>query len=816
MSKILESALKNPRQRNLDDDIRLMAGSMLTYSSLMNNNQEGMETQAVTIVARQQRSKLLGCLMLPLAFMYFILFSASIMLHEDISDVYMIESEMRSQMDDIFSEVESIDGLWDALQGPFAEVFFKQTDMYNRPLAKSTSNENWGDWGRVNVYHQIQGAVRFQQTRRNARNFGKQFVCNSVISCFLCRSNRGFQPAANAPAGAEVASIDCGSWAPTRRLANETQEMDRRLSLMQPPLLSSLPKESEDEINIFRMYMYPGESMAESSERLQYFRTRNWLDEDSQVLALRLYMLNSELGQPNLEQVTLKFFFSDGGSVFYTRDFQAIFFDVFPNSLSMVVDGFFFLILCFTGVLQVIVMWRMLRDRKVVTYIADIRTLLELVVIAGGIFFCYQFYAVYRTKGLMTDIMTDIRGYGWNIRDANQAVIEKLFDTGANAADDILSLRLLAANYTLILTFRFFVNFQAQPQLAIIIKTLGSLMVEIIHFIVVFIPTILIYVTSATLLFGRRIEDVSTFWGSLGYIFRMAQEGEYDWDGLQAENYWSSALWIWSFVVFVNMLLINLLIAIILDTYKEVQKAQVSREAVWNTLGQFWHRLVYLRRWVSELEISNKCSEKYHPDLLEKETLKEFFPNMPQCQVDLVFSDSADQMKIQSNKDIHTQNLLKMAGSLMDSVSAVNRALHTVNTEESQDSLQSWMVGKKVPSALSASKVATQGGTVPLVHKGSQPPRLVDPFKVDEEEGEEVPEGEKLENNVETEVNELNAETKVETEEISEEEWRPLWQRELDGMLKAQRGWLLNAGWHLEQLNAVLRQRAKQLGASAR
>lgn len=60
----------------------------------------------------------------------------------------------------------------------------------------------------------------------------------------------------------------------------------------------------------------------------------------------------------------------------------------------------------------------------------------------------------------------------------------------------------------------------------------------------------------------------------------MTQEGEYDWEAFQMENYWSSAIWVWSFVVFINMLLINLLIAIILDTYKELQKAEESREAV--------------------------------------------------------------------------------------------------------------------------------------------------------------------------------------------------------------------------------------------
>lgn len=803
MSKILESAQKDPRKRSLDDDIRLMAGSMLTYSNLISTN-EGTETQAVKMVVHKFRDKLLGCLMLPLAFTYFVLFSASIMLHEDIADVYLIESELRSNMDALFGEVEDIDTLWDTLMGPFSQSLFKQTDMYGRTLTRpaATATDKWGNWRQVGVYNQIQGAVRFQQTRRTAAGSGSAYTCGSEVTCFLCRANRGFQPAFLESAGA--APIDCGDWPnATRRLSDEqpmdvrTSEEGRRLSLMQPTTLSSLPKESNNEMSIFRFYIYPSEDLTRSMERMQYFRSRNWLDKDSQVLQIRLYLMNSELGQPNLEQMTLTFYFADGGSVYYSRDFQAIFFEVFPNSFSLVADGLFFLTLCFTGVLQTIVLWRALRDRRMKKYLTDIRNLLELIVIAGGIYFCAQFYMVYLTKEETTEFITNLRAKGWNIYDAQQEDVEELFAKGESASSEILSLRLLAANYTLILTFRFFANFQAQPQLAIITNTLGSLIVEIVHFMVVFIPAFLVYVFSATLLFGRRIEDVSTFWGSMGYIFRMTQEGEYDWEAFQMENYWSSAIWVWSFVVFINMLLINLLIAIILDTYKELQKAEESREAVWNTMAQFWYRLIYVRRWVSELDVAKLCSDRYRPELLDKITMQEQFPQMPPHQLDLIFEDSAIQMQAQANKDINTEKLVKMAGSLMSSVSGVNDSLAEMMTEESRDSLQSWVVGK------------TPGGKAEgdLQYKGSKPPRLVDPVKVDSVDS--IPEGE---------------EALSEKEELPdpdeaipiEEEWKTLWLRETETMMKAQRSWLVNASWHLDQLNAVLKQRAKQLGVSGK
>ncbi|CAE7947465.1 pkd2, partial [Symbiodinium sp. KB8] len=478
--EVWESAQKPKGNRNLDDEIRLMAGSMLTYSTLMSAN-EGTETQAMKIVARRQQEKLRGCLMLPLAFVYFVLFCTSIMLHEDISDVYMIESQLRGQMDDIFGEVEDMDSLWDAIQGPFSEMLFKQTDMYGRALSKNTTNDKWGDWGRVLRYNQIQGALRFQQTRNVSSTYGKAFQCNSEISCFLCRSNRGFQPAYLNQQGSTGFVVDCGNWTSTRRLEEEGMEQallpGRELSQLQPSMLTSLPDEKTDEMHVFRFYLYPSESASRTAERLQYFRDRVWMDKDSEVLQIRLYLLNAELGQPNMEQVTLTFFMSTGGSIYYQRDFQAVFFEVFPNMSSMVADGLFFCVLVFTGALQMVVLWRAARERKLVQHFMDIRSILEFAVIIVGIYFCFQFYAVFQTKERTTDIVNEIRAQGWDVSDDDQSVIERMFDICEVAAEDILSLRLLAANYTLILTFRFFANFRAQPQLAIITKTLGALIV---------------------------------------------------------------------------------------------------------------------------------------------------------------------------------------------------------------------------------------------------------------------------------------------------------------------------------------------------
>eukprot|EP00440_Ansanella_granifera_P028891 gb/GFBE01031384.1/.p1 GENE.gb/GFBE01031384.1/~~gb/GFBE01031384.1/.p1 ORF type:complete len:143 (+),score=47.71 gb/GFBE01031384.1/:1-429(+) len=142
----------------------------------------------------------------------------------------------------------------------------------------------------------------------------------------------------------------------------------------------------------------------------------------------------------------------------------------------------------------------------------------------------------------------------------------------------------------------------------------------------------------------------------------MALEGEYEWEDFKLEFYWTSAFWIWSFIVFMFMLMINLLLAIILDVYNEVQAQEKSGEAVWDTLAQFWQRFLHLKHWVQEEKLL-KATKETKTGVIEMDGLQATFPDIPQSQTDLLYSEGAKEMQVQSEKDLDTRKLLKMAGS---------------------------------------------------------------------------------------------------------------------------------------------------------
>eukprot|EP00440_Ansanella_granifera_P008509 gb/GFBE01009216.1/.p1 GENE.gb/GFBE01009216.1/~~gb/GFBE01009216.1/.p1 ORF type:complete len:800 (+),score=199.38 gb/GFBE01009216.1/:1-2400(+) len=772
MAQVLESANKDASQRTLSDSINIMTGRMLSYDYFSSGHNGSVESEAMGAVAATHRKKIKGCILLPLAVLKFCLFCTSVMLHEDIADVFMIESDLRNTVDDMFGEVEDIDGLWDLIQGDFVDTFFVQEDSYGSTLSKGNGDsDKWGMWGRVFTYNQMQGAVRFEQTRPESKAYGTPYTCGSTITCMLCRSNRGLQPFSVS----DSQGGDCGNW--QRRLGNETDEHSseaRQLGMISPALEAIVPdKPRSNDKELFRFYLYPGEEASDISERLQYFRDRQWLDGSSQSFAIRFYLLNADLGQPNMEQLTLYFYFHDGGSIYYQRDVQSIFVHVWPNAMCMLSDGFWFVLLLIATVVQVIWLWRAFRSRKFLACLTDLFWYIEMATVLGGWWCVIQFLQVFMIKQDIQDTMESVRSLGWNINDSNEGVVENMFKVGDDAADKALALRGSFAIYSIIIMFRFYANFHVQPRLSIVGRTMASLIMDIVHFLVLFIPAFLVYVASGVLLFGRRMQDFTTMMASLGSTFRMAQEGEYDWEGFKVEYYWSSTLWIWSFILFINLLMMNLLIAIILDAFDEISKSEKSQEAIWDTVNQFLHRAIYLRSWLNEDKVVALCKDPEHPDVLEKESLKEKFPNMPDWQLDLLMNDAAFLMKLRSEEDTRNpEQLLKMAGAMIASAGTAIADFGTINEEESTDPLQSWVVPRKKENGAAdpGEEPPAQQNFIenPVETKGSKPPRF------------------SKEDVVHFDTGNL--------------EWSPEWLREVDGMMKAQRKWIACATWQLDSL----------------
>eukprot|EP00928_Gymnodinium_smaydae_P038534 TRINITY_DN26565_c0_g1_i2.p1 TRINITY_DN26565_c0_g1~~TRINITY_DN26565_c0_g1_i2.p1 ORF type:complete len:780 (-),score=170.06 TRINITY_DN26565_c0_g1_i2:238-2577(-) len=168
---------------------------------------------------------------------------------------------------------------------------------------------------------------------------------------------------------------------------------------------------------------------------------------------------------------------------------------------------------------------------------------------------------------------------------------EKFFDSAHDAVQSSHNFRFMLAVYPFVLVLRFFKAFSMQPRLAVVTETLKSAAVDILHFGLIFFTVLMIYVISAMILFGQEITDFARFDRALTTTFRVLL-GDFDWEEMNQIGRPQAAAWFWSLMILLNLIMLNMLLAIIMDVYSEV-KGNIGCEAptlvsqIFKMIGEF-------------------------------------------------------------------------------------------------------------------------------------------------------------------------------------------------------------------------------------
>jgi len=731
---------------------------------------------------------------LPLSLMYFLFYVTAYFMHEDISNVYFLESTIRMRADTLFAQVQTVDELWDQLSGPFVDTFFVQHDTFGNPLPKSLQEEDrWGLWGRVETYSQIQGAMRLSTSRRSQSPYGvSPWTCDSSVTCDLCRSNAGFQPRGEAVRH----DHDCGNWtraanagasAPNASASNASRSSARRLELYSPELDGIMQGASVGMGERFVVYLYPSSERSVIEETLEYYRSRGWLDHLTDYLEIQFYIANCELGRCRLEQVKLMLWFSQGGGIYFKKLVFPIFLELFSGPLNMLVDGAFFTVWLITSLFRFSLAWRAFVHEELPLHLKDPLNLFELCVVLAGFGVCAVVGAFYFIARTCKDVLRPIRDLGWSINSSHEDLVEDLFVTITPWADTLENVRMIGNFFAIVLMYRFFINFGAQPRLRVVTRTLAVVINDLFHFGLVFIPVLLAYMVSGTIMFGRSFLSFATVKAALGTSFRIMMEGEYDWAGWTQDYYWYTGLWAWSFMFMVVLLMLNMVLAIILDVYNDVRASlgAADAEPIWTTLYQVGMRCIHARRWVSERNLLKACqtSELLQQPVISAEAIQAIFPTIPDVELSILFRECRQAMRQVSAKHLSNQNLLVAAGSMLNSIDKKLMDMRRLTVKEGRDPLRAWVTpvihrtGDSLKGATGRDTFLTSWAE----SKGSSAPSIADPS----EEG-------------------LSSEATSSTCSS----WRrglyrvrqPPWLKEVNKMLAWQRKWLQHMEWELRQL----------------
>jgi hypothetical protein len=790
MASVARAARKPESGRRDSDVLRIQAGRMLTFDELVEHG-DISERRVLRKVIKVGIAKTQGLLQLPLSLAICGAFATSGFWHEDPTNEYFVESRLRMQADNIFGDVTTIDDWWSAVLDPGEEglfgYLFQQTDGYGGDF--STSNEDdplFGNWARVDNYNQLQAGIRFETTRASTSSFGTTpYTCSTEFECSICLDTQenGFFPLGTVKGGIQENLTQTCSY--NRRLeGDEPGEVGagaRRLRLGDMTLRAFLPKFAADDADTFVFHIYPAEPAEKIRSRLQYYRERGWLDADTETVKVSMYFLNAELGRPRLEQLTVQFYFSKSGEIVYERSLLPIFLMFWPpgfyGKISMMADAaFVFLLLLNTG-WRIFRVWLAFVKSRMVDHVSQPSTLFEIVILLSGWYCMMNLWSLQTESAKVTEALTEVRNCGLQYHQTSETFTEMRLASEAfteqarSSALKFYSVSLYWAWYTLALQFRFFVSFGAQPRLALVTNTIRAVLVDLIHFLIVLAPTFLTYAFAGTLLFGRRMRAFSTVPQALMTCFRIMIESEYPWDDLAAEYYITAGIWSWTFIMIVAILMINMVLAIILDVYNEVHENSSNSETIWETMYQVYSRLYYFKTWVPYTTLKAKTDEsiKAGQPFIEKDDIRRLFPKMPDVEMNQLYKQCRLDMELASCNNLDKHNLVKLSGAIMSTADKINSTIRKVNHDDAGDPLSSWvepMVGAVGDGLQDLGKSFL---TMPVSSKGRRELSLV----ATEEEG-----GAPLEAQVDD----------------------PAWFSEIKEMLREQQKWMDHTSWQAQQM----------------
>jgi len=215
-------------------------------------------------------------------------------------------------------------------------------------------------------------------------------------------------------------------------------------------------------------------------------------------------------------------------------------------------------------------------------------------------------------------------------------------------------------------------------------STLEASLIDIVHFLIVVLPTFMAYAISGCFIFGRRVEDFSTFESAIGVCFKIFMESEYDWPVLAEEHFWTAGMWTWSFMFVLVMIMLNMALAIVLDTYQEIRVRSRNSEPVWTTLIHMAQQLYLHRSWITNKELLQGLPEL--PEQISREDLTRVFPRMTYTQKNQLFRLCQYHTANAATATEKDARKLALAMKLvMDKINTVATELHEGYCTESDD-----------------------------------------------------------------------------------------------------------------------------------
>jgi hypothetical protein len=185
-----------------------------------------------------------------------------------------------------------------------------------------------------------------------------------------------------------------------------------------------------------------------------------------------------------------------------------------------------------------------------------------------------------------------------------------------------------------------------------------------LHFMIIMLTTIVAFACAGIIMFGKRVQDFCTPWAALMTCFKIMMENEYKWTELSADinTYASALIWVAVYLSIGVVLLLNMVLAIIMDVYQEVRQESGDSMTIIADMIYLYHNARYRKQWVSERAILAALPDM--PNYITKKDIKDRFPEMHQFQFEYILRNCRNKANIISRVGIGSAEMAELVAAI--------------------------------------------------------------------------------------------------------------------------------------------------------
>jgi len=307
-----------------------------------------------------------------------------------------------------------------------------------------------------------------------------------------------------------------------------------------------------------------------------------WLDEQTQRIEIGFVSYNAEYGLLSLS--TVNFFFSRGGRIHKFVFCQSVWLNQYAGyymevGIMVLCDAVWMFILTqvfFSEVLEMVAVVRASTARWYKSiwqdYVAFWNTVDWISIAVAYLVFAFYLQLFFATNDVNKAFEHFVERQEWAVLGRNESLqmSTEFFDLVEQACAKERTYRTSFCFYPFVVMMRLFKSFDAQPRLAVVTRTIKDAAQDMLHFGIIFSSVFFCLCVNSVLLFGQDVEDFATLDRAVIHCF-LFMFGDWDWGSMQEVQLLLAAMWFWVFILLIVIILLNMLLAILMDSYSVVK-----------------------------------------------------------------------------------------------------------------------------------------------------------------------------------------------------------------------------------------------------